>query len=344
MNTDRYVTMDDVAAAAGVSRQTISRVVHGHAYVSEPTRVRVQEAIQVLGYMPDPIARSLVRKRTFLLAVVITDFTGSTRAQVLMGAELEAREHGYNIFITGAQAGELGEPLGSPLLNLQRYEGLLILYCGSLRDRYELFESIRPGLPVVTIGYGTAKHKVLRLVSDNERAAGEAVGHLLACAHRLIAQVAGPSGRLDAEERSRGYENALGRAGIRVDPRLTCHGDWTAESGYASTRELLEEGAGFTAVFVHSDLMALGCMKALKERGLHIPQDVAVVGFDDIDISAYTDPPLTTVHNPYREMGRLGIRYLIERITGKRKRGGTVVLPARLIVRGSSCVGRPSTD
>jgi DNA-binding LacI/PurR family transcriptional regulator len=333
--TRRNVTMDHVAAAAGVSRQTVSRVLHGNDYVSEATRTRVLEAVRELGFMPDPVARSLARNRTFLLAVLITNFTGPSRAQELTGAEAEAREQGYNIYICGSEASGLGEPLGSALLNLQRYEGLFVLYQGSKSDRYGLFGSIRPGLPVVTTGYG-GRNKVQRVLLDNHSGGLQATRHLLSLGHKRIALIAGPATRLDTLERTRGYADALRESGIEADPALQRHGAWTLESGYERTRDLIKAKGRFSAVFVHSDMMALGCMTALKEQGLRIPEDVAVVGFDDIEVARYVDPPLTTVHCPYQQVGRRAVRCLIERITGARVRGGTVVLPTSLVVRRSS--------
>jgi DNA-binding LacI/PurR family transcriptional regulator len=332
----KNVTMDDVARRARVSRQTVSRVLHSNDYVSAKTRQKVNQAIKSLGYFPDPVARSLAHKRTYLIAVVLTEFTGYTRAHILVGAEEEARERGYSVFICGSEATGLGEPEGSPLLNSQKYEGLFILYGGSVEDRYSILETVRPDLPIVTIGYAPREEEVTRILVAGRQGARDAVKHLVECGHRRIAQIAGPRGRYDADERADGYADALREAGLEAGAGLTRHGDWTPESGYEHTIRLLEEGASFTALFAHSDLMAMGCLKALKDRGLSIPRDVAVAGFDDTPIARFVDPPLTTVHQPFREMGRTGVRVLIDRINGKKPEQEAIVLPTRLVLRQSS--------
>ncbi len=333
----KNVTMDDVARRARVSRQTVSRVLHSNDYVSVKTRRKVDQAIKSLGYFPDPVARSLAHKRTYLIAVVLTEFTGYTRAQILVGAEEEAREQGYSVFISGSAATGLGEPEGSRLLNSQKYEGLFILYGGSVQDGHRILETVRPDLPIVTIGYAPQEEKVTRILVANRQGARDAVQHLVDCGHRRIAQIAGPRGRYDADERAEGYQDALRAAGLEGEADLTRYGDWTPESGCERTLQLLDQGEAFTALFAHSDLMAMGCMKALKDRGFSIPRDVAVVGFDGIPIARFIDPPLTTVEQPFREVGRMGVRVLIDRIRGNNPEQDAVVLPTKLVLRQSSC-------
>ena len=332
----KNATMDDVARRARVSRQTVSRVLHANDYVSARTRQKVMQAIKALGYFPDPVARSLAHKRTYLIAVVLTEFTGYNRARILVGAEEEAREQGYSVFISGSAETGLGEPEGSRLLNSQKYEGLFILYTGSVADEYRVLGTVRPDLPIVTIGYAPKQKRVTRIVVANRQGAREAVKHLLDLGHRRIAQVAGPSGRYDADERAAGCAEALREAGLEGEAELTRHGNWTAESGYERTIELLDAGAPFTALFAHSDLMAMGAMKALKDRGRAVPRDVSVVGFDDTPVSRFVDPPLTTIEQPFREIGRTGVRVLIERIGGRGAGQDEIVLPGRLVVRQSS--------
>jgi DNA-binding LacI/PurR family transcriptional regulator len=316
----------------------VSRVLHRNDYVSKKTREKVEKAIGDLGFFPDPVARSLAHNRTYLVAVVVTEFTGYTRARVLVGAETEARQRGYNVFICGSEAGDLGEPLGSPLLNSQRAEGVLVLYRGSSKDHHRLLDTIRPDLPVVTIGYAPANENVTRVLVDGRRGAYLAVKHLLDCGHRRIVQVSGPKGRYDADERTKGYLRALREEGIQPDEKIMRYGDWTPESGYQQMTMLLDGGISFSAVFAHSDLVALGCMQALKDRGLKIPEDVGVIGFDDITITQFVDPPLTSVHQPFFEMGQEAMRVLIDRISGKKPKKRKIVLPTNLVIRRSSCL------
>ena len=240
----KNVTMDDVARRARVSRQTVSRVLHGNDYVSAKTRRDVTRVIEALGYFPDPVARSLAHKRTYLIAVVLTEFTGYNRARILVGAEEEARELGYSVFICGSKAKGLGEPEGSPLLNSQKYEGLLFLYGGSAEDTYDILGHVRPDLPIVTIGYAPQEKRVTRVMIENRKTAEEAVAHLVACGHRRIAQISGPPGPLRFRRTGERVRGRPARGGLEATAEFTRYGDWTPDSGYACAMQLLDAGSG----------------------------------------------------------------------------------------------------
>jgi DNA-binding LacI/PurR family transcriptional regulator len=333
---DKKPTIIDVAKKAGVSRQTVSRVLSGSELVAEPTRKRVQNAIDRLYYRPDPIARSLVNKRTYLIGVIITSFTGYTRDQILSGAEKEAALNNYNLFICGAEANRYGEPVDVPLLNSQRYEGLFILYRGAKQDSHVIFDEIPDGIPVVTLGYSPKNRAVFRVQLNNRSGAYHATRHLIKRGHRKIAVLTGTRGRYDTEERLAGYRKALKEAGYAADPSLTFEGDWTAETAYSLFADAVTGTPAFSAVFSQSDIMAIGLISALKKLGLRVPQDIAVVGFDNIDIGRYMDPPLSTIDHKLFYTGSRGIRMLIDAIEKKNREKKKVLIATELVVRDSS--------
>lgn len=332
----KRVTIKDVAARAGISRQTVSRVLNNGDVVAETTRARVLAAIGELGYRPSAIARSLVSQRTYTLGLLTADFSDYTHARIIEGAEAEAREHGYLIFVSGAEHSPDGEPLCcSPILTQHYAEGLLIVYHGSDRDRHAIFEDVSSDLPVVTIGYARDRAGIVAIGISNYEGARQATQHLLGLGHRRIAHITGPLQMYASQERRLGYLEALQEAGITPKDAWLAMGDWSSSSGYQATQQLLDEAPGFTALFVQNDRMAMGALQALREHHLRIPQDVAVVGFDNIPSSLYFDPPLTTLHQPSYELGRAGARLLIDMIDGHPAPSAPLRLETRLIIRHS---------
>jgi LacI family repressor for deo operon, udp, cdd, tsx, nupC, and nupG len=333
----KRVTIKDVAARAGVSRQTVSRVLNDEGVVADATRTRVSEAINELGYRPSAIARSLVSQRTFSLAVLTADFGDYTHARIIEGAEAEAREHGYLIFVSGADHGPYGEPLCcSPILSQHHAEGLFIVYHGSDQDNYEIFEHIPRDLPIVTVGYAPGHDSIVTVGIANYQGAFQATQHLLKLGHSRIAHITGPMQMYASQERRRGYEAALQEAGATPEDWWVATGDWSSSSGYRATLELLGRDCHFTALFVQNDRMAMGALQALREHQLRVPEDVAVVGFDNIPSTPYFDPPLTTIHQPSYDLGRTGARLLIDLINGEPPPSAPIRLGTKLVM-GRSC-------
>ncbi len=335
----KQTTIEDVAALAGVSRQTVSRVLNNRGLVADETQARVLEAIEALNYRPNASARSLASRRTYTLGVLTANFSDYTHARIIEGAEAEAREQGYLTFVGTAEHGPHGEPLRSPLLSQHQTEGLLIVYHGSNSDNHAIFEDIPHGLPIVTIGYAQNREDVVTVGIMNDQGVRQAMAHLLGLGHRCIAHITGPPEMYESQERRLAYMEALQEAGITPKESLIASGDWSSASGYRATMELLDRRIDFTALFVQNDRMTLGVLQALRERGLRVPQDVAVVGFDDIPSAPYFSPPLTTVHHPFYDVGRRGVQMLIELINGQSAPPGPVRLKTRLVIR-QSCGAR----
>ena len=332
MTTPRRATIRDVAALAAVSHQTVSRVINGQTSVAEPTRQRVLEAIEQLGYVPSPMARGLISNRTHTLGMVTADITDGFFARAVAGAEMEARRRNY-FLIVGSVEESPDDEEGTGYLRLmleRRVEGLILQRPGIVQG------AANAGIPLVLIG--SAQPPGFTVVDvDNRRGGFDAMQHLLGLGHRAIATIVGPEEWPSAIRRHEGTLDALRSAGIAEDPALVerAH-DWGVESGHAATDRLLARGARFTGIFAHSDLIALGAIRRLRSEGLRVPGDVSVVGYDDLPIAAYVDPPLTTIHQPMREVGELAASIVFDQLSGEEPEPGPHLLPARLVVRQST--------
>jgi DNA-binding LacI/PurR family transcriptional regulator len=325
---NRPPTIRDVAARAGVSHQTVSRVINDNPQVTAATRERVLASIRELGFVPSPLARGLLSNQTRSLGVVAEDISDHFFARMAAGAEAEARRRGYYLMIGSVEPGD--DEAGYLRLMLERrVEGLIVA-----RPSVPLSaEALTAGIPVVAVGVGA--HTDVSVVDvDNHQGGYDAAKHLLERGHRRIATIVGPAPWPSAAARLEGYRQALQEAG--ADELVEHAADWGLEDGLAAASRLLERDAGFTALFAHSDLIALGAIRRLREAGLRVPDDVSVVGYDDLPIADYVEPALTTVHQPMREVGAVAAGLLLDQL----ERGAPLppaahLLPARLVVRQS---------
>lgn len=330
----RAAVMADVGRLAGVSHQTVSRVINGSRHVRPSTRARVLEAMSELGYRPNPIARALVTGRSRTLGVVSFDTTLYGPASTLFGIERAAHEAGYFIVIASLQALDrisVGEAIDR--LRLQAVEGILVIVSDA--EAAEALVAVRPDLPVVAVDGGPIPGVPVVAV-DQLAGATAATRHLLELGHRTVWHVGGPPASIEAQLREQAWRETLTAAGIL--PPVPLPGDWSARSGYEAGHQLASEHDA-TAVFVANDQMALGLLRALHEAGLQIPQDVSVVGFDDIPEAAYFLPPLTTVRQDFGEVGSRSLRVLVGCLeasgAGALEPGGSTVEP-ELVVRAST--------
>jgi DNA-binding LacI/PurR family transcriptional regulator len=327
----RNPAMTDVARVAGVSHQTVSRVLNGHPNVRESTRERVLAAIDQLAYRRNHAARALVTKRTETLGVVAFDTTLYGPASTLFGVEQAAREAGYFLSIVSLKAitrSTVADGLG--YLAGQSVDGLIVI--APQRHAVEALAAVPQGLPVVAVEGGRAPNLPVVCVDQAEGAA-MATRNLLELGHETVWHVAGPLDWLEAEERLRAWRETLEAAGARVPEPL--HGDWSPRSGYDAGRRLARRD-DLTAVFVANDQMALGLLRAFSEAGVDVPGRVSVAGFDDIPEAEFFSPPLTTVRQDFAEVGRRSIAVLLDQIGGGRIDTPRVVVPAELVVRAST--------
>ncbi len=333
------VTIVDVAKSAGVSRQTVSRVLNNSGSVSESARKKVLSAIQELKYSPDPIARSMVSQRTHMIGVLTRTFR-ITPSTIIEGAETWARDHGYQTIISGSSNSPYGEPIHSSLISRNWIEGMVVVYQGGIKDNYKIIEEFRGRIPIVTIGYGAQLKDVHTISLDHFSGAKKATQHLINVGHTRIAVISGMEYYYNSIDRLNGFLAALKENNIEFIPELKRIGDWTVESGYYRMAELLDSGLDFTAVLSQNDWMAIGCMRAIKERGMRIPEDISIIGFDNSSPSPYVDPPLSTVDYPGRILGSLCAKYVIQCIRNKTDlveltEEEKVNLESRLIIRES---------
>lgn len=335
--TERRPTLEAVAARAGVGRGTVSRVVNGSPKVSEAAREAVLLAIDELGYVPNRAARALVTRRTDSIALVVSEseervFAEPFFARIVRGISDELVQTGMQLLLTFARAVGKRQRLAQ-YLSGQHVDGVLLI---SLHGGDPLpLQLEAAGLPTVVGGLPVGLQPVSYVDIDNRGGARQAVGHLLASGRRAIAAIAGPQDMTAGVNRLNGYRDALLSAGRSPGPDLIGYGDFSEFSGAAAMRRLLGAHPDLDAVFAASDPMALGAMRVLKDSGRRIPDDVAVVGFDDSPVGPHTDPPLSTVHQPVEEMGRQMTRLLLARIRGEALSELAIVLPTRLVVRGS---------
>jgi len=336
LDRSRRSTIRDVAARAGVSYQTVSRVINESTSVSTSTRDRVLAAIEELSYVPSSIARGFSLNRTHSLGVVTDNISDFGFGHIIAGAEAEARRQGYFLVIGSVERGA-DETSYLRLMLERRVEGFILVRPGApfLGDHLELVE--QAGVPFVLIGTSVVRG-VDVVESDNHQGGYQATRHLLELGHRQIATILGPADWPPAVERFAGYREALRDFGVSSDDSLEEQADdWGIEAGEAAASRLLARCRKFTALFAQSDLIALGAIARLRAAGLRVPDDVSVVGFDDLPVAAVFDPPLTTVHQATEEKGAFATGLLLAHVTGgDALRGQAHVLPCDLVRRNST--------
>ena len=333
---DRRPKSADVANLAGVSRTTVSFVLNDRpgANISPATRARVLEAAASLGYRPNASASGLARGRAHVLGLVLRQSPeqvaeDALRAETLRGLSSAARAAGYRVLVEPLGAGNGGY---GDLIRSRGTDGLVV--SGPRTDDRELERLAREGAPMVIQGV-LPDSRVPSVDIDNVDAARAAVGHLVALGHRVIGCVTNaPLEYTAARERREGYRQALAEAGLPVDDELVVEADFDAASGHRAMARLLAR-PDLTAVFVASDVVAVGAMAAIRDAGLRVPDDLSVVGFDDVPLAAYLDPPLTTVHLPAHDLGHAAGLALLDRIAGRSVEPRTV-LPTELVIRSST--------
>jgi DNA-binding LacI/PurR family transcriptional regulator len=323
--------MSDVGRLAGVSHQTVSRVINGSASVRPDTRDRVLSAMRALGYRPNQVARALATGRTNTLGVVSFDTTLFGPASTMLGIERAAHEAGYftiTVSLNALNRASVSEAVER--LRLHGVDGILVIAPVEESADAALHAPVGD-IPLVAVEGGPAAG-VPVVAIDQFAGAVSATRHLLELGHETVWHIAGPSNFLEAQRRTEGWRSALEEASAPVHEPLA--GDWSARSGYRVGRGLCVD-ANVTAIFAANDQMALGVLRALHEQGRHVPREVSVVGFDDIPEAAYFTPPLTTVKQDFDDMGSRSLQLLLQMIDGEQVETGTSVAP-KLQVRAST--------
>lgn len=333
---DRAPVMADVARIAGVSHQTVSRVLNDHPNVRSETRDRVLAAIRELDYRPNAAARTLVTRRTNTLGVISFNTTLYGPASMLYGIEQAAKQHDYSVTVAALAALDRRSVLDAvERLRDQSVEGIIVI--APQTTAVAALANVPKDVPLVAVG--CAAHPGIASVAvDNEAGAFRAVSYLLDLGHRTVHHLAGPRTWLDAREREAGWRRALAERDLAA-PALLTAADWAARSGFELGGGIAAD-PGVSAVFCANDHMALGLLRAVQAAGRRVPADVSIVGFDDIPEAEYFGPPLTTVRQDFDELGGRALRALVQLIgEGPQFRPGVSVVP-QLVVRASAA--RPS--
>lgn len=321
-------TLRDVAREAGVSYQTVSRVINDNAHVAPETRDRVLQVIETLGFRPNRAAQILQTERSHTLEVVMPYF-GFNR--VLYDMARAANQLGYHFVISAISSEEFPKTLLTARSRL--IDGLVLIPMIPFNDNYDELIEMTDGLPFVQIGAKLGAN-LPSVIYDQARGARLATQHLIDLGHRKIAEISGPLLNYDGCDRHEGWRATLEDNGIEPGPSV--EGDFTIDGGYAAMRQLLDSGAEFTAVVIGNDSMAFGAQTALRESGIRVPDDVSVVGFDDLPESAHFVPALTTIRQDFTVLGRLAIEYLISMIENPETPVHQRVLLPKLILRDST--------
>lgn len=329
-------TLEEIARLAGVSRSTVSRVINHHPSVRPEVRERVWQIIREVGYQPHAAARNLATRRSQIVGVVIPEtlpkvFSDPYFPAVLRGISDALTEHGYHLMLS-LLSPQQEEDFYQRALRGRVVDGIIVL-SAQVTDPL-IRRAYQEGLPVVSIGRYPQEPGVTYVDVDNVGGGRMATEHLLRLGRRRVATIAGPQTMAPGIDRLEGYCAALQAWGLSPLPEWIAEGDFTEAGGYMAMHRLLP--ARPDAVFVASDLMAVGALKALREAGLRVPDDIAIVGYDDVELARFTDPPLTTVRQPIYELGRVAVHLLLRQLEEGTREPQRVILPVELVIR-SSC-------
>lgn len=331
------VTIKDLAQQAGVSVATISRVLNNKGPVGEATRERVLALAAELHYVPHGAARSLVTTRTNTIGVLLPDIYGEFFSELIRGIDLAARRHGYHLLVSGSHS-DRAEAAAVLQATRGRVDGLIVM--SPEIDGDTLRATLPSSLPIVLLNSPSRDEEYDSIRIDNYGGAFAMIRHLVDLGYCRIAHVGGPAANHDAQERLRGYREALAALGAERDPELEVEADFSEAGGYQAGKRLLALAPRPQAVFAANDATAIGVLCALNEAAVKVPEDIALAGFDDIPIARYMAPPLTSVHVSIDTLGARALERLLIAIDLKnRHERMREVLPATLVVRGSCGAG-----
>jgi len=334
------VSIKDIAKAAGVSHSTVSRALSDSPLVSSETKARIQRLAKEMGYSPDSLARSLVTRQTRTVGVVVTTIADPFIAEVVQGIEATAQDHGYTVILCSSGLVPEREIAAVETLRSKRVDGVIVT--SSRIGALYLEHLERIGVPIVLINNlnEDSGRYTFTVTVDNRRGGYIATKHLISLGHRRIAYVTAPADHSSDLDRLTGYQQALGEAGLESAPVLIVPGNGRSDGGERAMERLAGLRPLPSAVFCYNDMTAVGLMTAARRVGLSVPQDLAVVGFDDIPFARYCHPPLTTIAQPKIDMGQLAMKMALSLMTigdeSAKEELSNVVVQGELIVRAST--------
>jgi LacI family transcriptional regulator len=328
------VTIKDIALHAGVSITTVSHVVNGTRFVSETARVRVNDAITELKYVPSALARSLKNNRTHTIGMMIPNCSNPFFAELIRGIEDTCFAADFNVILCNSDDDANKQRKYIRVLTEKQVDGLIIFSSGGDTELSQLLREIE--MPRILLDREVEQVNADLVEVDHEAGAWIATRHLIDLGHKRIACITGPLDLAPARQRLNGYRRAIAEAGLPVTPMWEIDGGFTSEMGYSAMQRLLVLSQKPSAVFASNDLMAIGAICAGTAHGLRVPEDISVVGFDDIALAAYSSPPLTTVVQPKHQLGAMAASFLIERIAQPDRPLRREILQPKLSLRKST--------
>jgi DNA-binding LacI/PurR family transcriptional regulator len=326
------VSITDIAKAAGVAPSTVSRALQDHPRISLQKRAAIRSLAQQMGYQPSQIARSLVTGRTKTLGIVVTDVTDPFVAEVLKGAELASREAGYSLLFATSRRDPDEERLAAQLLLARQVDGLIVISSRGADLYAELLAS--SGVPLVLVNNELDKPQTHSVRTDNGGGIRQALTYLRELGHTRVAYVTGPQGGRSSKERLRSYREVCAALGVPEVPGWVVEGQGLLEDGQRAFGVLGALAERPTAVLCYNDLTAIGLMAAAHAAGTRVPGDFSVIGYDNIPLSAFTAPPLTTVEQPKEALGKMAVRNCVRALAGEQI--PPAILPSRLVIRESA--------
>jgi len=334
------VSIKDIAKAAGVSHSTVSRALSDSPLVRDETKVRIQRLALEMGYSPNSLARSLVTRRTFTIGVVVTTIADPFIAQVVQGIESTAQDHGYTVILCNSGAVPEREIAAVETLRSKRVDGVIVT--SSRIGALYLEHLERIGVPIVLINNHNEEsgRYTFTVTVDNQHGGHIATKHLIDLGHRRIAYVTAPADHSSDLDRMTGYQQALGEAGLELDPVLIVPGNGRSDGGERAMETLAGLHPLPSAVFCYNDMTAVGLITAARQAGLSVPQELAVVGFDDIPFARHCHPPLTSIAQPKIEMGQFAMKMALSLMANgddnNEEELSNVVVRGELVVRAST--------
>jgi len=328
------ITIKDIAKKAAVSVATVSYVINNTRPVSPELTARILNAIEELGYSPNAIARSLRQKRTNMIGLIVPDSSNPFFAEIAKGVEDAGFEAGYSVILCNSNAAFERELVYLNLLQSKRVEGIIFIATTTHVD--QIRPIVKSGIPVVIFYRDIPDVDVDTFHIDNFQAGYQGTRYLIELGHREIACIQPLSAATPSGQRVAGYQRAMEESGLVCQEAMMPRGDNRLGGGKRAAEALIASGLPFTAIFSTNDTMAIGAMRTLREVGLRIPEDISILGVDDIILASFCDPPLTTVAQPKYEAGTQAVRFLIDRIEGNYQQGPrNVILDTELIIRKS---------
>jgi LacI family transcriptional regulator len=326
--------LSEVARIAGVSPITASRAIRGTGYVSEAARARIMEAAAQLNYTPDMLARRMRGDKSNLIGVFVNNYGPVVLHEIIRHIGDEARSRGYDLLLFNAERFDRPGRSGTCDMLSKLCDGILLVMPRTDDAYLEVIEQQK--LACVLVGFDARQLAMPIVVPENRLGARMAVEHLLGLGHRRIAFIGGNRGTGQSDEREKGYHDALQAAGVTPDPALRVNGAFVQAGGFSATEQLLALPQPPTAVFAANDEMAFGAIDAVNSRGLKVPGDISVIGFDDIPTSGYVFPKLTTIRQPFGAIAARAVAELVDLIQGREPAAARIAFPTELVIRSST--------